>query len=58
MGMTRRPSDVDSSSAQGWMARKEVGAILNWDSLGCVVMAGMSEPARPLLEQVICKTCP
>ena len=56
--MTRRPSDVDSSSAQGGMARKEVGAILNWDSLGCVVMAGMSEPARPLLEQVICKTCP
>ena len=49
MGMTRRPSDVDSSSAQGGMARKEAGAILNWDSLVCVVMVDMSEPAQPLL---------
>ena len=49
MGMTRRPSDADSSSAQGGMARKEAGAILNWDSLVCVVMAVVSEPARPLL---------
>ena len=58
MGTTRRPSDVDSGSAQGGMARKEVGAILNWGSLVCVVMAVVSEPARPLMEQVICITRP